>query len=74
MRRNTALRCGNLQSFTPSKLLQVIRARLVLLASSQFLKRWICYAILCRVYISLWERTSRYAAIRDDTSYCFIKK
>ena len=34
MRRNTALRCGNLRSFTLSKLPQVILARLVLLAFS----------------------------------------
>ena len=73
MHRNTALRCGNPRSFTLSKLPQVILARLVLLASTQFLKRWICCAILCRAYISLRSRTFRYAAIREDTSYCFIK-
>jgi len=33
LRRNTALRCGNPRSFTPSKLPWVILARLVLLAT-----------------------------------------
>ena len=41
MRRNTALRCGNPQSFTHSKLLRVILARLVLLASCFFFAVWL---------------------------------
>ena len=40
MRRNTSLHCGNLRSFTLSKLPQVILARLVLLAFSYGYKMW----------------------------------
>ena len=47
-RCNTALRCGNLRSFTHSKLPQVILALLVLLAFS-YVKSFIkCGAIRCR--------------------------
>ena len=57
MRRNTALRCGNLRSFTLSKLPQVILARLVLLASTQFLH----IGFATQYSVTLWQPSVIYA-------------
>ena len=57
MRRNTALRCGNLRSFTLSKLPQVILACLVLLASTQFLH----IGFATQYSVTLWQPAVIYA-------------